>query len=227
VTSDASAHGDGLVRLLLRAGDDPQADGETAYALLQELFAGYPADRLAPLARSDRPAAAEAAAWLLSELGPRAKPELPVVADLLHHPSRKARYYAIDAVHAAADGADGDVVAAAIGLVIDADKAVRYRVLYLLTWATQEQLEAAASALDDADPAAAGTRWLARRPDSPAVLDRLSDVAPLWRRFAVAAAARLAAADPGPLERAATLPDADLRSFAADELASPRRVARR
>lgn len=220
--------GDELVDRLLLGGDDPEADGAAAYELLREIFAGYSTERLAELIHSSSGSAVDAGAWIVSELGTGAVSMLDEVSTLLEHPNRRARFHAIDAVHSSARAEHGAIVAKAVSLISDPDKAVRWRVLYFLTWATIEQLRAGAQNLEGRIGEL--TAWLANtgtgEADANDVLARLESPDQMSRLFAAAAAGRLAEHDRGPLERAAASTDVEIGAFAEEELQSPRRRRR-
>jgi hypothetical protein len=218
--------GDELIELL-RAGpvDAVEAD-RAANELLNQIFDGYPVQNLRRLIRSDEDQAVKAGAWVVSELGAGAAEVLDEVDYLLRHPVRDARFFALDAVLAAASSDHGAMIATAIMLITDQDQAVRRKALRLLARASTGQLAAAVRYKPDSR-AASLAAWLVSyagdQTHRPEVLVRLGDSDRETRLFAAAAAVRLADRDRAPLERAAESDDPDIRLFAQDELAIMRR----
>jgi hypothetical protein len=212
------SRGDELIERLLRAGAlDPEEEGQAANDLLSEVFRGYPAQNLGRLIHSDNRRAVEVGAFVVSELGAKAEQVIDEVDYLLGHPSRNARFDAIDAALLAASSDHGPTLAKAVMLVGDPDEVVRRKALRFLANATQEQLLAAVPHLEDGNQVSLVT-WLASKGREPAqktdVLNRLNDADKQTRMFAAAAAARQAAADRRGIEHAAAVHDPDVRSFA-------------
>jgi hypothetical protein len=209
------SEGDRLVELLLTG----QHDDETANQLLKEIWAGYPQAALARLARSNNPAAVDAAAWILSEAVPLAPEQLADVLVLLAGPTRTARYFALQAAQASVGDLDGAVTAAAIPLIDDPEPSVRWGALKFLSRTPTALLRRALPRLGD--PALAErVSWLidrtvARGPASD-IESALTSPDRRERFFAAAAAARIALTDPAPLAAATTSADEEVRSFAAD-----------
>lgn len=193
------------------------ATDEATNKLLRAFFAGYPIERLRLVLRSDDDDAVRAGAWIASELGVAAAPLINDVSPLLRHPLKLVRFFAVDAVLAAASADDGEVIAQAVGLIEDAEEAVRWKVLHLLARASSDQLAAALVRASRAD-LAGRLRWLAAEPL------RLEDVVTrldgdrLDRMFAVAGAARLASGRTQALRRATSSDDDEVRTFAREEL---------
>ena len=207
-----NADGDALLEQVLSNATD-----ETSNELLQAFFAGYPVERLRLLLRSDDDDVVRAGVWIASELGVAAASVIDDLAPLLWHPLQYVRFWAVDAVLAAASVADGEVIARALGLIEDGEDAVRWKVLHLLARASSEQLAAALPFTSDAN-LARRLRWLAGEPL------RIEDVAVrldgdrLDRLFAVAAAARLRSGRKQALQRAMASSDDEVRTFAREEL---------
>jgi hypothetical protein len=211
------SRGDELVGLLrspdLAADDaDPMAN-----ELLKEFLGGYPLTHVTALLDSGVPRAVKAGAWICSELGQRAAPLMDEIGELLHHEMKYVRFFAIDAVLAAATPQDGPVVARAIELISDADGAVRWKALLLLARAPEEQLNAAVPHLKN-EAQKGLTAWLVAGAAPNDIRSRLQGRQPLVRLFAAAAAARTASQDPSSLVAAAATEDDEVASFAREQL---------
>jgi hypothetical protein len=203
---------------MLLAGEDfPGEEGKAANDLLGQVLRGYPAQNLSRLIHSESNKAVDSGAFVISELGARAAQILDEVDFLLSHPSRNARFDALDAALTSASDEDGAVLAKAIMLVADPDDAVRWKALQFLARSTPDQLAASVSFLMD-DHVAALVAWLAAAGNDathlPGVLGRLSESDKTTRMFAAAAAARVAPTDRRGIEQAAALNDPEIRSFA-------------
>jgi hypothetical protein len=212
-----SHSGDELIEMLLAGEDFPGEEGKAANDLLLEVLRGYPAQNLGRLIHSDNSKAVDSGAFVVSELGARSAQILDEVDFLLSHPSRNARFDALDAVLTSASDEHGTVIAKAIMLVADPDQAVRWKALQFLARSTPDQLAAAIPSLTDrhvADLAA----WLGAIANDathlPDILGRLRDPDKTTRLFAAAAAARVAASDRQGIEQAATSTDPEIHSFA-------------
>lgn len=213
--------GDELTELLCTGIADSPAVESATNELLNEVFDGYPINELRRLTRSSNPTAVKAGSWILSELGPLAAPMMSEITALLEHPLRYVRFFAIDAVLSNAEAEDGRSVAKVISLLADPDEGVRWKVLRFLSQATTAQLTAGAR--DLAPPSSARlTNWLAIDSCDSShvqeVVDGLSASDRLTRMFAAAAAARLARTTLDAVKQAAESEDAEIRSFAQEEL---------
>ena len=207
---------------MLLAGEDiPGEEGRAANDLLREIARGYPAENLGRLIHSDRMTAVASGAFVVSELGVHAAQIIDEVDFLLSHPLRDARFDALDAAITAVSPEHGAILAKAVMLVADADKAVRWKALRFLANSTQDQLTAAVPCLGDRHVADLVT-WLASAGSNPASLpdihSRLRNPDKAARMFAAAAALRVAAASRHGLEDAAASDDPDVRSFAEGEI---------
>ncbi|MFI6736841.1 hypothetical protein ACIBI9_28270 [Nonomuraea sp. NPDC050451] len=213
--------GDDLIDRIRAHAAHPDDDelGVAANDLLHELFSGYPVENLARLLHAGDDTCVRTGTWLLSELGERAAPMTGELPALLAHPLRYVRFYALDVV--LVNGRHGDVLAPALKLAQDPEAAVRWKALSFLAGASQDQLAAGASRLEDGRVRDL-TEWLAGGPAPRDVVARLGDPDLATRLFAAAAAARLAAEDTGPLEAAAGAEDREISSFASERLGSPR-----
>jgi hypothetical protein len=207
--------GDRLVEQLLTG----PYDDEAATALLKEISNGYPKAVLGRLVRSDNPDAVKAAAWILAEAVPLAPEQLVDVLVLLASPIRFARYFGLQAAQASVSDLDGAVTEAAIPLVDDPERTVRWGALKFLSRTPTAFLRRALPRITD-PTLAERVSWLiertvARGPASD-IESALTSADRRERFFAVAAAARVALTDPAPLNVATTSADDEVRSFAAD-----------
>jgi hypothetical protein len=210
------SRGDELVEILIGPSSGTVDSESVANELLKEFFGGYPLERLGLLLRSDEPVAVKTGAWIASELGERAAPLMNDISPLLDHPTRYVRFFAIDAVLAAANGDDGAFIARAVLLINDQDGALRWKALQLLARAADVQLAAAVPYLLDGQMRVL-VEWL-RTAYSADISLRLEDPDLATRLVAVAAAARTADSDRSPLDRAAAGPDEEVASFAKEQL---------
>jgi hypothetical protein len=213
----SALNGDELIDRLLGGELNEDEQGVAANDLLIRVLGGYPAQNLSRLIHSDRTQAVDSGAFVVSELGAQAGQVMNEVDFLLGHPSRNARFDALDAVLAGASSEDGRVLAKAVMLVVDPDQAVRRKALRFLAKATQDQLLAAIPYLRDRYKTELVT-WLLTAGSDPSylpdILSRLEDGEKETRMFAVAAAARAGDASRLGLEQAAASDDLDIRSFA-------------
>jgi hypothetical protein len=202
--------GNVLIRRLLDGDTDDSLPNE----LLKEIFAGFPQERLRDLLASDLPVAVKAAAWIMSELGPSARPLLQDAVPLLTHEARSARFFALDVVLMCADRNDGAIVAAAIRLIEDQDEAIQWKAMRFLTALPQALFAVAKPYLPERFHIPLD--WLLESGVNDAFTQfletQLSDSDVPRRRFAAVAAARL-----GPtsdlLVRAAESTDPVVRDF--------------
>jgi HEAT repeat protein len=213
VTSD-TARGDKLIEHILTVGD---TGGQVSNDLIGEFYThGYPVEKLIPLLRSDDDETVKTGAFLAEELGTKAAPLMPELMRLLGHQDRNVRYDILDAVLVAASSSDGEVIARAITLMTDPDRAVRSKALNFLARADREQLVAGLPHVADRE-VSAGLGWLVEVEKSAVdeeVVSRLGDEDRLVRWFAAVAAARAFRRSPDPLNRAAESSDEELRAFA-------------
>jgi len=177
-----------LVERIL-AGDD---DGRAANQLVTELRSGVSLQALRPLLFSEDPAVVAIGTWVASELGDSAAPLGAELEDLLKHPNREVRFFAIEAVSRISP-------AAIPALVDDPDPAVRWKAMTTLAVMPQE------------------TSTL----DSAAILTALASPNAHTRRLAAVAAVRLSPHDPGPLRAAAEAADPEIRTFAENSALPP------
>ncbi|CAA9361405.1 MAG: hypothetical protein AVDCRST_MAG68-4473 [uncultured Gemmatimonadetes bacterium] len=207
--------GDLLIARMVADSDDAPA-----HALLTEFFSGHPVDELRQLLLSDDEGTARTGAWIASELGWRSRPLIGVLAQLLNHPSKYVRFYAIDSILAAGSAEHGEAISAAVQRVEDVDDAVRWKAINFIAQAAHDQL--VASLPFQRRPAIALlTRWLLdcdQSKDGAEIVARLDSSDSLERLFACIAAVRVSIRDRTALERAAVSTDVEVSSFALEQL---------
>jgi hypothetical protein len=212
--SSSTERGDALIERILTVGD---IDGKVSNDLIAEFYThGYPVEKLIPLLRSDDDKTVKTGAFLAEELGAKAAPLMPELMRLLGHRDRNVRFDILDAVLVAASSSDGEVIARAIALINDRDRAVRSKTLNFLARADREQLVAGLPHVANRE-VSAGLGWLVEVEESAAdeqVVSRLIAEDRLVRWFAAVAAARAFRRSPDPLNRAAESSDEELREFA-------------
>ncbi|MFC4118729.1 hypothetical protein [Nonomuraea zeae] len=213
--------GDDLIERIRTHSAEDGVVGPAANDLLDELFKGYPVENLTRLLHSDDEVVVRTGAWVLSELGELAAPLMDEVPALLASPIRNVRYFAIEVVLASADEQHGPAIAQVLNLSADPDGALRWKVLNFLAEATVEQMQAGAAGLNPGQVRELA-EWLVLQetgePDPAGVTVRLEVGDPVTRLFAAAAAAWLSDEDLSLLERAATVEDEEIRSFAQERL---------
>jgi hypothetical protein len=218
-----SSRGDELVDALSGSELDSVAADAMANDLLGCVFHGYPMENLGRLVHNSSHQAVQAAAWVISELGADASQLLDEIQFLLGHPARNARFFAVSATLAAASASDGVVLAKAVSLLSDADGAVRWQALRLLSRLPPSHLRGAAAHIDKTKLRRLVT-WLSEHGDDPTstpeILSMLKDTEQLTRLVAAAASARLASRDRRAIDNAADSHDQDVRTFAMRELAT-------
>jgi hypothetical protein len=202
--------GDELIEHICRGGSDDDAN-----ELLAELYRGFPISNVRRLLRCDQEQVVRVAVWITSELGEAAAPLMPDIALLLRHQLPFARFFALDAVLAAASPAQGDIIAEAIRLINDDEEAVRWKAMQFLARATRQQLSAGLRHANDISIARL-LKWLrdVGSEDVGEIIAAVDDVDACKRRFAAAAAARILGANRLAIEHAASAEDPEVRSFA-------------
>ncbi|MFB4285025.1 hypothetical protein ACBJ59_57850 [Nonomuraea sp. MTCD27] len=209
--------GDRLIEKILDDETSARARDKATSYLLQELGKGYPIANLARLLTSANSDAVRAGAWLLAEQGRAGIALRDLVVALLDHPVDDVRFWALDSLTAWATVEDGAAVAAAIGKVVDASPAVRWKALHFLAATGPSELEAGAAALTD-DRLRAPTLWLAGQRwdsfDRVDILARLGNENRLIVAFAAAAAKRVHFMDRSLLEHAARVTDEESAVYA-------------
>ena len=211
-----------IVRQML---EDPgaAADEELVNRLLDEFHSGAPLEYLRPLLLSPDPEVARSGAWIASELGPRGKPLLDVVFTLLRHPDKRVRFWVNDCILSWTDSSNGREVAGVISSVDDPEMAVRWKAMLFLSRAETNQLAAALDWFAKEEPESLhvpGLRWLLSdiAQDAAAVEKMLANPVAQMRKYAVVAAAKMAATNRHPLTIAASSEDSDVVDFATERL---------
>lgn len=226
MTSEA-ARGDALIEQILTIGD---IDGAVSNDLIGEFYSrGYPVEKLIPLLCSENNETVKTGAFLAEELGAKAAPLMPELMRLLEHEDRNVRYDILDAVLAAATPSDGEVIARAVTLINDPDRAVRSKALNFLARADREQLLAALPHVPDGE-VSSGVSGLVDGGDAATdeqVVGRLVADDRLVRWFAGVAAARVFRRNPDPLNLAVESSDEELRAFAESQQRRFKRERRR
>jgi len=213
-----------LIGYLLSHPDSCESDGTTAHELLTEYLRGSPIETLRILLSSPDDRLVGEGMWIASELLPElGRPLLSDVRGLLGHRSKNVRFWAIDCVHDWTGPANGDVLASTVALVDDTERAVRWKALTFLALASGEQLLAAAAqfgATNPDSPYLEELMWLLEREGtaSALIIGRLRENDALRRKFAAAAAFRLAKSDCEALHYAASVDDPEIAQFAGDML---------
>lgn len=197
-------------------------DGLLLNELLEQFQDKAPLECLRPLLLSSDPQLASAGAWIASELGVPGKPLLDVVASLLVHPDKRVRFWSIDCVLLWADPLNCRELATAVRLLDDSEKAVRWKAMGFLSRASTQQLSSALRWLLKEEPESTdlhGLQWLlGAGNDAGAIEAMLVSSQPKMRKYAAAAAARLAANNQHPLSVASASHDTEVAEFAADRL---------
>jgi hypothetical protein len=211
--------GEVLIGCLCDPATDPDDAASLANELLREFTHGFPIGRLRELLCSASDTAVRSGAWIASELAAQASPLVSEIDRLLEHEDRCVRFFAVDAVLGGAARGNTATIAKAIARVQDRDKAVRWKTLHLLSKASPEQLRASLPHLNA--ELRAQVEWLCEEGQiSAEICPRLFHESGVARLVAVAAADRIAAVDPAPLEKAASADDSEVRSFAREQMLS-------
>lgn len=212
-------HGDQLLSRLLHG---EVGGGKLENDLLRELHEGYPVSKLRLLLRAKDEKLVAAGMWIASELGASARPLFADVVSLIHHPFFQVRFFALDCLITCARTEDKEALALGLDLIDDPEPSVRWKAMVFLAGAPESLLRAiqiTPSADQQADVAQEGLGLLLNSlasHDSAAVVSGLTSSNPVLRRYAAAAAARMAHRDPGPLKRAAASADPTIKQFALD-----------
>jgi hypothetical protein len=206
----------------LTSNPETADDGLLINELLQQFQDGVPLEYLRPLLLSSNPQLANSGAWIASELGVQGKPLLDVVASLLGHPDKRVRFWSIDCVLLWAGTFNGRELATTVRLLGDPEKAVRWKAMSFLSRASTQQLASALTWLLKEEPEstdAHGLQWLlGAENDSRAIEAMLVSPEPQMRKYAAAAAARVAAKNQHPLSIASSSHDTEVAEFAADSI---------
>lgn len=215
---NTTSKGDRILAQLLNSAESKEEIGDLAYDLLKEIFRGYSVHKLESLVASDRDDLVDAAAWIISELGTQASTMFPVVSRLLRHRNGSVRFWAIDAVLAAAGPGDGALVADAISLIGDPESPVRWEVLFFLSRAPEAVLAASRAHIQETRLAGLVGWLVSDEVEFERIAVLLSSENQLDRRVACAAAVRTGLRDDRALQHAADLDDQEVRKFALEEL---------
>ena len=216
--NDDAGRGDQMISRLLH-GD--VGGGELANELLREFQSGYPVNKLRLVVRSPHAKVVEVGIWIASELGADAKPLLPDIVGLLQHQSLKVRFFALDCLTSNAQPEDAWAVNRGLDLIEDPELSVRWKALMFLATAPEVVLRSAYNEL------AANTMSMKRRGlenllyaltshNFAVIGPGLTHNDATLRRYAAAAAARVAPVDQGPLLQAMASSDATVKQFALD-----------
>jgi len=217
VSSHLHSPGDELMSRLM-AGD---MDGEVENRLLHELQNGYPVIKVRRLLQSDDETVVAAGMWIASELGGQARPLFAEIVDRIHHPSFRVRFFSLDCLATCARPEDTRALMLGLDLLDDPEPGVRWKALMFLTGLSEPQLRAASAAATEQDvaPHRRGLELLLHvcsSRDTASVSSALASDNPMLRRYAAAAAARLAHQDPRVLREAMGCADPVIKQFAAD-----------
>lgn len=211
-----------LINRVLANPDRPDA-GQLANELLSEYYGGSDISTLRDLLHSADDRVVALGIWIAAELAEVAKPLLPDVERLLRHPLKDVRFWSIECILAWAGPYNGHEIASTVALVDDAEEAVRWKAMEFLALASREQLQAGVDRLTAADPESPyldELRWMLAPAgaDPIQITDATERPSSLRRKFAVAAAFRIAKSDPGPLRRTMSSDDPGVVQFAGDML---------
>ncbi len=124
---------------LMLKGDNQKFEKQTN-DLLSRFWSGYPIEHLSTLLHHSDHKLVEAGAYCASELPGQLAPIIKEIPPLLSHPSAAVRFYTIDAVLDNIS-ADGEVIAQALLLIEDKEKAVRWKALRFALLADREQIQ--------------------------------------------------------------------------------------
>lgn len=219
--SHRGSSGDEILSRLLQGA---VGTGQLENSLLRELQEGYPITKLRLLLKANDQHVVAAGMWIASELGSAARPLLKDIADLIRHPHAQVRFFALDCLLACAGPKDGQVVSLALDLLDDSEFSVRWKTLVFLATASEILLRAAldTNALSTDEHTSTRREGLKLLLDSnasadpAAVVSLLASSDPMLRRYAAAAAARMAHRDPRALKQVMKSADPTLKQFAVD-----------
>ena len=218
-----SEHADALLARVASG----EKDGAAANALVREIGADYPVERLLPLLLGTDDDVASAAVWIASELGPRCLPLAPVMATLLAHRSASVRFWAVEVILVMGPATPDELTARTAHAVGDDDPGVRWKAMEFLARIELDRLASSAThGVQSPDGELIG--WLvdcARSANGGAIIDALNSARRERRLVAAAAAARLARVDTRALRFAAGVAEEEVRSFAAEWLEAHEREA--
>lgn len=207
-------------RLLYRVLHGEARNGELVNQLLSQFLGGYPLTALRKLLHAEDGEVVAAGAFIASELGSSGRALFDDVVALLTHPNVSVRFSAVDYLTSNIRVDDQDALGFALALIDDQNPGVRFAVVRLLAVAPSAVLQAVKNNTSPMSPDGIRRKGLAllvdavEARDGAAISSALNDLDARLRRFAVAAAARLAPYDRGPLVQALESLDADVKKFA-------------
>lgn len=209
-------------RELMLAADSETA-GRIAYDLLQVLYAGADLSVLVPLLRSADGVVLDASAWVASELGAVAAPLLTELETVLRRGSRKARFWALDAINSSARENNGEIIGVALSLVNDTDPVIREKAADFMSRASDKQLHAASQSPTVSAPMHDLIRWFLqfREDVGPTTIRHALGSEKLSYRLATAAAA-IRSGTRSNIEVLLESRDISVTALAERELAMPR-----
>jgi hypothetical protein len=210
----------GLIEQILA---NPSDLGGVANELLSEYYRGSDVSSLRKLLHSGDDKIVDCGTWIAGELAEVGKPLLPELKRLLGHPSKGVRFWAIECVQEWAGPTNGYELASAVGLVDDAEQGVRWKAMSFVSMISREQLQAALAQLEADNPEspfADELRWILgpNGSDSTQIAAGLRGSDPRHRKFAAAAAFRMAKSDSRPLRDATASDDPEIAQFTGDML---------
>lgn len=200
---------------------NPSDLGGVANELLSEYYRGSDVSSLWKLLHSEDDRIADCGTWIAGELAEVGKPLLPELRHLLGHRSKGVRFWAIECVREWAGPPNPEELALAVSLVGDSEEGVRWKAMEFLALATRAQLEAADVGFKitgPRSPCSDDLRWMLSPSgaDPDQIADALEGSQSSRRKFAAAAAFRIARSDPGPLQQASSSSDSEVARFADD-----------
>src|SRR5580704_17086703 len=220
-------------RLVSQLFSDPERFAKRGMAndLLKQFFEGYPLDHLRSLLRHANHKVVEEGIWIASELPSCAAALLDDAMVLSRHPDRRVRFFALDVVMLGSAGGRTEGFIQVVEGLDDPDPAINDHAFFLLSRATESQVAAAVTYLEQAEPDSrhlAGLSMLveAQSTEPPLVADALQSSDSLRRRYGLAAAERAYGQDPSLLDLAARSQDDSIKSLA-EHMLKQHRVAQR
>ena len=216
-----SGKADSLLAKLLN-GEDP--DGQLSNDLLVQFQRGYPLHQLRHLLGSENKDAVRIGAWIAAELGSSARPLFAEVVELLRHSYINVKLWALESLTAMAGEGDGVAVNQALDLLENSVSSIRWKVMEFLSLVRYSALRAAFLITPAEERKRKSDLQLlidsAASGDAQTVSRQLLSHDPVTRRYAAAAAARLAECNADPLQKAVNSADPEIKQFAIHEARS-------
>lgn len=217
----SQVRGDDLLFRLLQ-GDVGR--GELENNLLREFQKDYPLSKLRLLLNSTDDRMVAAGIWIASELGAKARPLFADIVRLIRHRLKQVRFFALDCIATCATPQDGNVISLCLDGLEDTEPAVIWKTMTFIVNASPLLLRAAMAREITSEAGLVSTRAqglaLALDPSNPhnvaKIISFLGGTDALLRRYAAAAAVRVAQHDPRPLKNALISEDPIIRRFATD-----------